>query len=81
MTRTERATSPRAILKDRSESKTGIDKRTPKGGAGTHNWGSLKDERDIEEEAVYDEEQDLEKTGGRLLYCISALRNAQYYAI
>ncbi|KAI0088374.1 hypothetical protein BDY19DRAFT_950596 [Irpex rosettiformis] len=62
MTRTERATSPRAMLKDRSESKTGIDKHTPKGGAGTHNWGSLKDERDIEEEAIYDEEQDIEKS-------------------
>lgn len=58
MTRTERATSLRAIIKDRSESKSGIDKRTPKGGAGTHNWGSLEDERDLEEAALYDEEND-----------------------
>lgn len=72
MTRTARATSPRAMLKDRSESKTGIDKHTPKGGAGPHNWGSLKDERDIEEEAEYDEEQDIEKIGGKLLSTIGS---------
>lgn len=60
MTRTERATSLRAILKDRSESKTGIDKHMPKNGAGTHNWGSLMDERELEEAAVYDEERDRE---------------------
>jgi hypothetical protein len=64
MTRTERATSLRAILKDRSESKTGIDKHTPKNGAGPHNWGSLMDERDIEEQAAYDEERELEATEG-----------------
>lgn len=58
MTRTERATSPRAIIKDRSESKTGIDKRTPKGGAGTHNWGSLMDERNLEDAAAYDQERE-----------------------
>lgn len=58
MTRTERATSPRAIIKDRSESKTGIDKRTPKGGAGTHNWGSLMDERILEDAAAYDQERE-----------------------
>lgn len=65
MTRTERATSPRAIIKDRSESKTGIDKHTPKNGAGPHNWGSLMDERELEEAAVYDEEGGPEGTEGR----------------
>lgn len=58
MTRTERATSPRAILKDRSESKSGMNKRTPKGGAGTHNWGSLSNERDLEDAAMFDQETD-----------------------
>ena len=60
MTRTERATSPRAILKDRSESKSGMDKHTPKGGAGTHNWGSLMNERDLEDAAFYDQDEEAE---------------------
>ncbi|KAF7795710.1 hypothetical protein EIP86_006875 [Pleurotus ostreatoroseus] len=60
MTRTERATSPRAILKDRSESKSGMDKHTPKGGAGTHNWGSLINERDLEDAAFYDQDEEAE---------------------
>ena len=64
MTRTERATSPRAILKDRSESRSGMDKRTPKGGAGTHNWGSLMNERDYEDAALYDEEGEEEQAAG-----------------
>lgn len=63
MTRTERASFPRAIIKDRAESKTGMDKRTPKQGAGTHNWGSLIDERELEEGAEYDEVRELEETG------------------
>lgn len=67
MTRTERATSPRAIIKDRSESKTGIDKHTPKNGAGPHNWGSLMDERELEEAATFDEEHDREETGGKVI--------------
>lgn len=67
MTRTERATSLRAIVKDRSESKTGIDKHTPKNGAGTHNWGSLMDERDLEEQAAYDEEREIGKVEGQPL--------------
>ena len=64
MTRTERATSPRAIIKDRSESRSGMDKHTPKGGAGQHNWGSLMRERDLEEAALYDEEIEEEESGG-----------------
>ncbi|KAG6380242.1 hypothetical protein JVT61DRAFT_8334 [Boletus reticuloceps] len=43
MTRTERATFPRALVRDRSESKSGLDKSLRKGGNGGHNWGSLVD--------------------------------------
>ncbi len=64
MTRTERATSPHAIIKDRSQSRTGIDRHTPKGGAGPHNWGSLLQERDLEEGALYDEEREFEASAG-----------------
>ncbi|GBE79832.1 hypothetical protein BKA93DRAFT_821526 [Sparassis latifolia] len=56
MTRTARASFPRAILKDRAESKSGMDKRTPKNGAGPHNWGALVDERELEDAADMDEE-------------------------
>ncbi|KAH9947213.1 hypothetical protein B0H21DRAFT_360085 [Amylocystis lapponica] len=56
MTRTARAVFPRAILKDRTESRSGMDKRTPKNGAGTHNWGALVDERELEDAADFDEE-------------------------
>ncbi|KLO08775.1 hypothetical protein SCHPADRAFT_908368 [Schizopora paradoxa] len=55
MTRTERSTSPRAIMKDRTESKSGYDKSLRKGGAGSHNWGSLEDELKHEYEALEDE--------------------------
>ena len=34
-----------------------MDKRTPKGGAGTHNWGSLINERDLEDAALYDQDE------------------------
>ena len=59
MTRTERSLSPRAILKDRSESKTGMDKALRKGGAGGHNWGNINDEYSLETEALDDERQEL----------------------
>ena len=55
MTRTARATFPRAIIKDRAESRSGMDKHVPKNGAGTHNWGSLFDEAELETSAAYDE--------------------------
>ena len=74
MTRTERATSPRAIIKDRSESKTGTDKRMPKGGAGTHNWGSLTDERELEEAAEYDEQRELDAEGGLEVFLAGAIQ-------
>jgi len=57
MTRTERSTSPRAILKDRTESKSGFNKSLRKQGAGGHNWGSLRDELDHEREALEDNGQ------------------------
>lgn len=69
MTRTERATSPRAIIKDRSESRNAMGRDMAKGGAGPHNWGSLMNERELEDAADEDEERELEEEGGE-----SALR-------
>ena len=59
MTRTERAAFPRALMRDRSESKSGLDKSLRKGGSGHHNWGSILDEGYLESAAVEDEEQAL----------------------
>jgi len=56
MTRTERSMFPKAINKDRSESKSGMDKSLRKHGAGLHNWGSLADEVELEYDAMHDEE-------------------------
>lgn len=56
MTRTERAAYPRALNRDRSTSRTGLDPSIRKGGAGNHNWGSLADERRLEDNALDDEE-------------------------
>lgn len=56
MTRTARAAYPRAVIKDRSESRTGLNPSIPKSGAGHHNWGSLADELRLEEAAAFDEE-------------------------
>lgn len=57
MTRTARAAFPRALVKDRSESKSGHrdDKHVRKDGAGAHGWGSLADEKELEEAALNDE--------------------------
>jgi hypothetical protein len=44
MTRTARSASLRSILKDRSESKTGLNNNVRKNGGGAHNWGSLENE-------------------------------------
>lgn len=64
MTRTARAAYPRAMIKDRSENRTGLEgnrRSMPKDGAGGHNWGSLADERQNElaalEDASFDEEE------------------------
>jgi hypothetical protein len=63
MTRTERATSPRAMMKDRSEPRNGMGRDMAKGGAGPHNWGSLINERELEDTAREDEERELEEEG------------------
>ena len=60
MTRTARAAYPRAVNKDRSESRSGLDPSLRKSGAGHHNWGSLADELHLEEAAIDDEELDAE---------------------
>ncbi|KAG5653784.1 hypothetical protein H0H81_010454 [Sphagnurus paluster] len=61
MTRTARASFPRAIVRDRSESKSGLDKSIRKNGAGAHSWGSLADEKDLEYAAMDDEELEFEQ--------------------
>ncbi|KIK67850.1 hypothetical protein GYMLUDRAFT_36634 [Collybiopsis luxurians FD-317 M1] len=61
MTRTARATYPRAVNKDRSQSRSGLGNDMKKGGAGSHNWGKLGE---VEYDG-YDEEfdeQDAENT-------------------
>jgi len=58
MTRTARSTNPRALIRDRSESKSGLDKSFRKGGSGQHNWGSIADEGYLEAAALEDEQQD-----------------------
>jgi len=57
MTRTARATFPRAVNKDRSISNSGHrdDKHMRKDGGGPHGWGRLSDEKDLEEAAMQDE--------------------------
>ncbi|RPD60668.1 hypothetical protein L226DRAFT_576721 [Lentinus tigrinus ALCF2SS1-7] len=64
MTRTARASYPNAIAKDRSEAKNGKDKHIPKGGAGTHNWGRLEDELELENAAFEDEQAEFEEATG-----------------
>ena len=58
MTRTARSSFPRAIVRDRSESKSGLDKSLRKNGAGMHNWGSLAQESYYEAAAQDDEERE-----------------------
>ena len=59
MTRTERASYPRALNRDRSESRNGLDSSLRKRGAGNYNWGSLADEHRLESTAQDDEESEL----------------------
>jgi len=63
MTRTERSHSLRALLKDRSEARNGMDSSLPKGGAGAHNWGSLEREFDYENAAIADEAAEFDDQG------------------
>ena len=44
MTRTARAIHPRALVKDASVSRNGMNCNMRKRGAGAHNWGVLLDE-------------------------------------
>lgn len=60
MTRTERASYPRAVLRDRSLSRSGLNTQLRKGGAGRHNWGGLEDESQLESQAMHDEAKELE---------------------
>ncbi|KAF8273652.1 hypothetical protein EI94DRAFT_1676273 [Lactarius quietus] len=60
MTRTERSQSLRALAKDRSGSRNGMDMSVPKGGAGAHNWGSLGAEFLHETTALDDEAAEFE---------------------
>ena len=60
MTRTERSQSLRALAKDRSGSRNGMDMSTPKGGAGAYNWGSIDSEFRYEDDALLDEAADFE---------------------
>ena len=45
----------------RSESKTGLDNHVRKGGAGPHNWGSVRDELEHERQGLEDAELDREE--------------------
>ncbi|KAI0251880.1 hypothetical protein BJV78DRAFT_395720 [Lactifluus subvellereus] len=61
MTRTERSHSLRALIKDRSEARNGMDSSLPKGGAGAHNWGSLESEFRYETDGLADEVAEFEE--------------------
>ncbi len=60
MTRTERSSSLRALVRDRSEARNGMDSSVPKGGAGAHNWGSIQSEYFHENAAIADEVHEFE---------------------
>jgi hypothetical protein len=60
MTRTARAAYPRAVIRDRSESRSGLDTTIRKDGAGQHNWGSIADEGQLEFDAMQDELREAE---------------------
>ncbi|KAJ7700413.1 hypothetical protein B0H17DRAFT_1047227 [Mycena rosella] len=64
MTRTSRSASLRSVLKDRSESKTGLNNALRKNGGGAHNWGSLENERDLEFAGIDDGQQELDELDG-----------------
>lgn len=61
MTRTERATYPRAAMRDRSLSKSGLDNHLRKGGGGHHNWGKLAEEEYLEAAAREDSAHEFAK--------------------
>ena len=60
----DRNTGPSKCV-TRSESKSGYDKSLRKGGGGAHNWGSVRDEYDLERDALEDndfEDEELKPT-------------------
>ena len=61
MTRTARASYPRAVIRDRSLSKSGLDGHIQKGGAGRHNWGDLEHEPRSEFDQYDEEEEEMEE--------------------
>ncbi|KAI6165287.1 hypothetical protein EDD17DRAFT_278353 [Pisolithus thermaeus] len=61
MTRTERAAYPRAAMRDRSLSKSGLDNHLRKGGGGHHNWGNLAEEEYLEAAAREDSAHEFAK--------------------
>ncbi|TFK32281.1 hypothetical protein BDQ12DRAFT_692776 [Crucibulum laeve] len=63
MTRTARSSYPRAINRDRSTSRSGLDTSIRKQGAGQHNWGSIADEHVLETSAMNDELQEERSVG------------------
>lgn len=69
MTRTERSLSLRALAKDRSEARNGMDSSLPKGGAGAHNWGSLEAEYSHETAAILDEDAEFDGQAGKRFSC------------
>ena len=81
MTRTERSLTPRAIIKDRSESKSGMDKALRKGGAGSHNWGNINEEYLLETEALDDERQEpvVNKGGHSATLCMGLTTNQHIF--
>ncbi|CAE6426306.1 unnamed protein product [Rhizoctonia solani] len=64
MTRTERSAHPRAMLKDRSEARNGMDKSLKKGGA-AGGWGTLQDEIEVGHDN-YDENEARDEVGDNM---------------
>ena len=50
-----------------------MGKEHVKGGAGPHNWGSLMDERELEEAALDDEARELVQEGGELKWSLCGM--------
>ena len=76
MTRTARAAYPRAVIKDRSESRSGLDSSLRKAGAGHHNWGSLADEQQLEYAALNDRTFDEEELSEALAAAVAEDTNS-----
>lgn len=63
MTRTLHSEYPRAVQKDRHESRNGLLNKTTKDGAGPHAWGSYEEEVNHYELGVRDTKEALQKRG------------------